>query len=508
MRCKTVFDDSLRYFLSIYRRSVKVFLLFTLLLVVSGCSQDKFANQCDIGKIKLAGSVVHNLEKNSYTVTGSGENIWGNEDAFFFSWNKEVGDVILEADIEWIGKGHHPHRKAGLMIRAGLEMDDPYVDAVIHGDGLISLQYRKSKGGNTFEVQAPVKALARLLLESTGAQFTLFYARSDDILHPVGTISVELPEQKYAGLIVCSHDSTTQETALFTNVRMEDLAVIPADKRVLESTLETVNIESGVRTIIRRAKEHFEAPNWSPDGKLFFYNSGGKIYSLAATGGNPRLLNTSFAANCNNDHGLSPDYQELVISHHQDGISLIYILPVEGGEPRLITEKGPSYWHGWSPDGKFLAYCAERDGEYDVYIIPATGGTEKRLTNAAGLDDGPDYSPDGQYIYFNSIRTGQMKIWRMQSDGSEQIQITANDEYGDWFPHPSPDGKWLVFVSYQKEVVGHPANKDVVLRIMPISGGEPKILATLFGGQGTINVPSWSADSKNVAFVSYRLVSP
>ena len=101
-----------------------------------------------------------------------------------------------------------------------------------------------------------------------------------------------------------------------------------------------------------------------------------------------------------------------------------------------------------------------------------------------------------------------MKIWRMKADGSEQQQITFDGEYADWFPHPSPDGKWLVFLSYDKSVQGHPPNKDVQLRIMPISGGRPKILTKLFGGQGTINVPSWSPDSKYVAFVSYRLVSP
>ena len=101
-----------------------------------------------------------------------------------------------------------------------------------------------------------------------------------------------------------------------------------------------------------------------------------------------------------------------------------------------------------------------------------------------------------------------MKIWRMNVDGSDQRQFTPDDNYGDWFAHPSPDGKWIVFLSYDKSVEGHPANKDVVLRLMSVAGGEPKIVATLFGGQGTMNVPSWSPDSKRFAFVSYRLVGP
>lgn len=277
---------------------------------------------------------------------------------------------------------------------------------------------------------------------------------------------------------------------------------------VLESTLEIINIETGARRVVRRAREHFEAPNWSRDGRTLLYNHEGRLYEIPVEGGTPRLLDTGTATRCNNDHGYSPDGSMLAISHAPEDASLIYVLPASGGEPRLVTPQGPSYWHGWSPDGRTLAYCAERDGAYDIYTIPVDGGPERRLTTAPGLDDGPDYSPDGRYIFFNSIRTGQMKIWRMDADGANQVQWTPDDAYGDWFPHPSPDGRWIVFLSYDKDVEGHPPNKDVALRIMPMAGGTPRVLTTLFGGQGTINVPSWSPDSKEVAFVSYRLVAP
>jgi TolB protein len=468
-----------------------------------------FEGQTDVGVVTRAGSADYDAVRDIYRITGSGENMWGNADAFFFVWRRVNGDVKLRTAVAWEEKGTNPHRKGGWMIRAGLEPDAPYVDAVLHGDGLISLQYRSAKGDLTREIQSPLRGPATLVLERNGNQMTAAVLSPDGLEHPIGTITLDLQGELYAGLAVCSHDSTVSETALFSHVGFEQTGSVPDSTRIIESTLEVLDIKTGVRTIVRRAGEHCEAPNWSRDGTRFYYNSGGKIYTLPVNGGAQSLVATGFADRCNNDHGLSPDGNDLVISHHgSDGKSRIYVLPGTGGEPRQVTPLGPSYWHGWSPDGATLAYCAERNGEFDVYTIPVGGGTEKRLTLTPGLDDGPDYSPDGRYIYFNSIRTGQMKIWRMKADGSEQIQFTPNDSFGDWFAHPSPDGAWIVFLSYDKRVEGHPAEKDVVLRIMPASGGEPKVVATLFGGQGTINVPSWAPDSRKFAFVSYRRVAP
>ncbi len=486
-------------------------LIVLTLILVSGLVYGqtlRFTGQTNVGNVKIPGSVRYDSAKETYTVTGNGNNMWLNEDDFYYDWLKTKGDLTLKADIAWVGESNQPHRKAGWMIRAGLDKDDPYVDAVDHGVGLICMQYRATKGGTTMEVQSPIAAPATLILERTGDQFNMTLVK-DGTTYPIGTISVQLPDEVYAGLAVCSHDSTVAETATFSNLGFNQTGAVSMDNRILESTLETMDVDSGIRTIVYRVKGHFEAPNWSRDGKMLFYNSDGKIYTIPAAGGTPRMLNTGFADKCNNDHGLSPDGKMLAISDQsKDGKSRIYLLPSEGGDPRLITESAPSYWHGWSPDGKTLAYCAERSGNFDVYTISVNGGEEKRLTDAPGLDDGPDYSPDGKFIYFNSVRTGQMKIWRMNADGTDQTQVTPNDQYGDWFAHPSPDGKWIIFVSYDKSVEGHPANKDVVIRIMSTSGGEPKVLASLFGGQGTINVPSWSPDSKRIAFVSYRLLVP
>jgi Tol biopolymer transport system component len=493
--------------------SVKISLLVIMLYfspIITKGGSTMFEGKTAIGNVKLPCSVEFNSADNTYKITGSGLNMWTTVDAFYYVWNKVEGDLSLKMKYSWIGEGKQLHRKAGWMIRAGLDADAPYVDAVIHGDGLISMQYRTTKGGETFEVQSPIKGPAALIFERTGNQFTAYVDKNDGKIHPIGTITIEMSGQIYAGLAVCSHDSTTQETAVFSNVEMKKLGVAANEKRVVESTLEILDVETGIRTIVRKAKEHFEAPNWSPDGKLFYYNAGGKIYTLPVEGGSPKLLNTTFAVQCNNDHGISPDGKEFAISNHigAEHKSMIYVLPIKGGEPKLITKNGPSYWHGWSPDGKTLAYCAERNGNFDVYTISVTGGEETRLTTTKGLDDGPEYSPDGKYIYFNSVRTGQMKIWRMKNDGSEQTQITPVDTYGDWFAHISPDNKSMVFVSYDKSVDGHPTNQNVLLRMMPVGGSEIKVIARLFGGQGTINVPSWSPDSKKFAFVSYRLVTP
>ena len=274
------------------------------------------------------------------------------------------------------------------------------------------------------------------------------------------------------------------------------------------SRLEIVDATSGERRVVKEFQGRVEAPNWTPDGKWLVYNSGGQIYKIPVRGGEPEHISTGDVVGCNNDHVISADGKLLSISANGPvSHSQIYILPFEGGQPRLVTPLGPSYLHGISPDNNYLAYCANRQGNYDVYVIPSRGGEEIRLTSAEGLDDGPEYSPDGQYIWFNSVRSGLMQAWRMKSDGSEQTQMTF-DEANNWFPHISPDGKKVVCITYQKGDVApgaHPANKQVELRIMPATGGELKTLVRLFGGQGTLNVNSWSPDSKEFAFVSYEL---
>jgi len=277
------------------------------------------------------------------------------------------------------------------------------------------------------------------------------------------------------------------------------------------SILETLDIHTGARTVLKEFDYVIEAPNWTRDGRYLIHNSQGRMFAYALATGVIHEIDTGFAIDCNNDHVLSPDNAELAISHftNEDAVSRIYIVPTAGGRPRLVTANGPSYLHGWSPDGKRLAYCAERGGQYDIYTIAVEGGPETQLTNLAGLDDGPEYAPDGRHIWFNSTRSGLMQVWRMDVDGGNPTHMVV-EESNDWFPHVSPDGQWVVYIAYGKGDVApgdHPANKQVELRLIPAAGGPPRTLAALFGGQGTINVNSWAPDSRTLAFVSYRLKS-
>ncbi|WP_229368235.1 TolB family protein [Fibrisoma limi] len=286
------------------------------------------------------------------------------------------------------------------------------------------------------------------------------------------------------------------------------------------SHLETYDLATGKRRTIRIDTARFEAPNWTRDGKYLLINQSGRMYQVTLADGRKEQLDTGPLAQCNNDHGLTPDGRTLIISNNTKGAtrspSLIYTVPLAVGTgsvqtPQLVTPTGPSYWHGVSPDGKTLAFVGERSGpdgktDFDIYTIPITGGPETRVTTSPGLDDGPEYSPDGRYIYFNSMRTGRMQLWRMRPDGAQPEQLTS-DAYANWFPHVSPDGRWIVFISYvQDQGSAHPADKEVMLRLIDLNAGKNapiRELARFRGGQGTINVPSWSPDSKSFAFVSY-----
>lgn len=283
------------------------------------------------------------------------------------------------------------------------------------------------------------------------------------------------------------------------------------------SYLEIFDIETGTHQVLKEFPYCIEAPNWTPDGKWLVVNKDGILYKIASDGSSDlQEIYTGTAKQCNNDHVITADGKWIGLSNNgatRGFNSFVYIVPFEGGEPRQLTPIGPSYLHGISPDGKTAAYCAFRGPDWqhmeqDIYVMPVKGGKEKRLTDAPGLDDGPEYSPDGKYIWFNSVRTGRMQAWRMKANGKEQTQMTFDEDMNSWFPHISPDGKKVVYIAYHDYEIdpgSHIADLNVQLRMIPATGGKPVVLTELFGGQGTINVNSWSPDSKKFAYVSYRL---
>lgn len=484
--------------------------LVALLLVLSPAQRSAvgaFADQTDVGNPTRTGRSTYDRDKEEYTIEGAGTNMWAGRDEFHFVWRRLKGNFILNANAAFVGKGVEPHRKMGLMVRTSLDADAPHAVAVVHGNGLTSLQFRSGKGATTEEIKSNVSGADVLQLERKGNTYKMSAARFGDVFTSED-VSLDLGDEVYVGLFVCSHNKDVTERAVFTNVRI----TVPARddfvpyRDYIGSNLEVMDVAIGKRKIVYSATDSLQAPNWTKDGRALIFNRNGRLYRFDLAKKTPELIDTDFAIINNNDHVLSFDGKMLAISHHSKDdrdASIVYTVPVNGGTPHRVTAKGPSYLHGWSPDGKYLVYTGERDGEFDIYKISVAGGAETNLTNAKGLDDGPEFTPDGKYIYFNSSRSGTMQIWRMKPDGSEQEQIT-NDEYNNWFPHISPDGRGIVFLSFLKDVnpTDHPFYKQVYIRLMPVNTMKPKVIAYVYGGQGTINVPSWSPDGKRIAFVS------
>ncbi|HZR63616.1 MAG TPA: hypothetical protein VFA85_00630 [Terriglobales bacterium] len=535
------------------RFHVAIFFSVVCLAGICGAQQPvgEFTGHSDVGNVLHAGSTTYDAKTDTYTLRGSGTNMWSTEDGFQFAWKRISGDVELTALVSFLNSEGNEHKKAVLIFRQSLDPDSVYVDIALHGNGLLALQYREEKGGITREVKSAKAGILESIETSNGneshdrigaallgltrrgnyaymsftqAAFAHYvsiaqHTWNDRPSYDGESIRIPLEGDFYAGIGVCAHDKDAIEEATFSHLHLKNLPP-STGQPVLYSTLETVAVSSSDRQVVYFAQGRFEAPNWARDGSYFLFNRNGHLEKLPVAGGTPAVMSTGFADRVNNDHGISPDATQIAFSDNSQETksgsgapghdSLVYLVPIAGGTPKRMTQRGPSYWHGWSPDGKTLAFVGQRDGEFDIYTVPASGGdangSETRLTTAKGLDDGPEYSPDGEYIYFNSERTGHMQIWRMKADGSGQEQVFS-DDYNNWFPHISPDGKWMVFLTYERDVSGHPENKDVMLRLMSLPDKKIMVLAKLFGGQGTINVPSWSPDSKSVAFVSYQLVA-
>jgi Tol biopolymer transport system component len=475
-----------------------------------------FTDHQDIGTTPKAGTTEYDPATREYRVTGSGANIWGKVDALQFVYTKLSGDVTLTADVHFVGEGVEHHRKAVLMIRQSLEPGAPYADVALHGDGLTSLQYRETPGDMTKEIRSDLKAPIRIRIQRRGNQFTMAAGSPAEELKPSGLVTVNVQDPVYVGLGISSHNADVLETAVFSNVTIQRGAE-QKPTSIRRSNVSLYDLKSRSIKVIYSADQVIEAPTFSPDGKYVLMNSKGDLWKLTIGSANPVLQKVPLGSitKCNNDKGISPDGKLIAFSSGAAGLgSQVYTVSSEGGTPNMVVSQTPSYFHAFSPDGRWLAVVAQRNNNFDLFRVPVGGGEQQRLTSNPGYDDGPDYSPDGKWIYFNSDRSGKWEVWRMPADGAgsddkNAQQVTSNQDEEAWFPHCSPDGKWLVFIAFPKGTAGHNAHLNVKLQMIPLPGEEiqqqaPQTLATFFGGQGTINVSSWSPDSTKIGFVSYQ----
>jgi len=519
----------------LYFQSVRNYNLFFLFCCTLFCTKSNaqhpvgiFDDQVDIGNPKIKGSSSYDEKLQSYDLAGGGYNIWFNRDEFHFLYKKMSGDFILTADFEFTGDtvGAVGHRKIGWMIRESLDEGAASINSCKHIDNLIVLQWRPYRGmfmrDPEDELFYSKKGGQTIQLQRRGKLVTMKIAHPGEPLQLVGAHEMaDMKDEVLAGIYILSHDSNAIAHAKVWNVRIDKPVIHPytsnphvvnvSGNDVLGSRLEILDVANGNRQVIHESPGRFEAPNWMPDGKKLLFNEGGFLYTIPITGGTPEKLNTGEVTRNNNDHAISFDGKMLALSSSREGLpgggSTVYTVPLSGGNPRLITEGTPSYLHGWNPNGKEVAIVAKRNGEtvYNIYKVSLNDRKETALTsNKATHVDGPEYSPDGKYIYYNANISGTMQIWRMKPDGSGKEQLTF-EEYHNWFPHISPDGNSMVFISFPPDIDpdAHPSYKEVMLRVMKLSSpGAPKVVAYLYGGQGTINVPSWSPDSRYLAFVS------
>lgn len=370
-----------------------------------------FEGHSDVGTTLKAGEAQYDPASKTYRVHGSGENMWLTNDAFQFLWKKTSGDVSITAEVQFPKAGGNPHRKAALLFRQNLDPDAVYVDAALHGSGLTALQYRSAKGDVTGDIEFNYASITEapqvLRIEKRGDYVSLSTSSHGEPLHASGaTMRVKLTGEFYVGLGVCSHDKETMEEVVFSHVSIEPLPAVTGDKPVLHSMLQTISVDPSARRAeaVYTAAGHFEAPNWSRDGKDLFFDQQGRIMTVPLAGGSPKALETGAVANCNGSHGLSPDGKWLAISCSPKGGagSQVYMLPSSGGTPRLVTENPSSYFHSWSPDGKTIAFTRPHPGGGDIFSISIEGGQETRLTTTTGISDDPDYSRMGNT--FTSIQ--------------------------------------------------------------------------------------------------------
>jgi len=471
-----------------------------------------FEGHGDVGVVLHPGSAAFDAATNTYTLTGSGDNMWAAEDDFQFVWKKvDAGWTGLTADVSIVTPIGEPHRKAALMIRRTLDKNSEYVDAVIHGSGMTALQSRDEKGSTTREIISAATGPTRLSLVKSGDYVYTMVAGPGEELHlSGGSFKFATNEPFYVGLGACAHNKDATVQVTFSNVRL-GMGFVGGGNRNgnTYSTVETIPVSStDQRQAVYVGPSRLESPMWAKDGKSLLLTNEGQLARLPITpkfDATPVRVDTGSLHEIGHHTAISPDGAMLGFTDETGGKTAIYTVPIAGGTPKVITDHAVSWFQAWSPDGKTVLYCGTRNGKAQILTMPSGGGAETALGTANNNNDSPEYSPDGKFIYFNSDRTGLMQIWRMTADGKDETQITA-DDFSNWFPHVSPDGTQVAYMSYDKGVTGHPNDADIHVRSMVLSTKAVKVIANFTGGPGSFHSAAWSPDSKSLALVSYLLV--
>jgi TolB protein len=476
----------------------------------------EFTLQAQPGLAPGASRVIYNPADQTYTFISSASSAECGLHAFHLLCKPIQGDFILQAALDFSVFDTNTVCAAGLMVRDALNTQASYAAGIVHSDTRTALE---CSGQGRLELSSFHPT--HIQLERSGNTLTFSAAVWGESFKSVSH-SVALPDATYAGLFFCPQaDQTTAGSAqvVLSNVRV----ILPAApdfkpyQDYIGSHLEVMDVATGHRTVLHSEPGSIQAPNWTPDNQLLYNSAAGVMYRYDLASGKIAEIETGAQRNNNNDHVLSFDGSMLALSNFdplpadpRQTRSVAYVLPTSGApQPRRITrpQDGHTFLHGWSPDGTKLVFTGDRHGQTgdfrNLWSVDIHTLQETALTPPLTLDDGPEYSPDGKTIYFNSVRTGTMQIWRMQPDGSQPEQITF-DAYNNWFPHISPDGQWMVYLAFPAEIDpwSHPFYQHCAIRLMPVTGGVPRTIAYVYAGQGSMNTPGWSPDSKRIAFVS------
>jgi Tol biopolymer transport system component len=487
---------------------------------------EKFGKNALFGKSGLiAGTAQHS--DSVFTVQGTMD-IWGPMDGGHFVWQPVQGDFVFVARVASMDNpGGNKHAKAGLCLRETLEGGSRNISQCITPVDGTQFLYRETTDGKTVRISpdaaAPRSSVPKetfpcwLKLVRSGNEFSGYESLDGETWWLTGTLKLDFKADAFIGLSSSSHTTNTLTTSVFDHVQLSTSKAGAGTKSAKNrrAQLMTIGIDGSDKRLIYETTTGLEAPNWSPDGKWLVCNGGGALWRIAADGsGQPEKIPTGNVQKVNNDHVLAPNGRTIYFS----AAGHLYAVPFAGGQPRRVSNDQPParqykyFLHGVSPDEQTLAYVGVESangdpwGRMDLFTIPAAGGADTRLTNTPAPDDGPEYSSDGKWIYFNSELNaklpGHAQCYRMKPDGTGIEQLT-HDERVNWFPHVSPDGRWIVYISFPPGTVKHPADKDVILRRMRPDGSEQADIIAFNGGQGTINVNSWSPDSQRFAFVMY-----